>query len=122
MISAISWGGVAALIAAGAWALLVLFLGIVLLNLFRVLDATRVTIDDMRKSTVPLLVELRATVTAVNKELDRVDGVMDRAGNVARSAERLAGVVEQTVSGPLIRIAAIAAGASRAARRLRKAE
>lgn len=120
MVAAVSLGGVAAIILAAFWALLVLFLALVMVNLFRVLESTKMLIDGIRQETVPLLGEVRTTVSSVNKELERADGVMESAGKIAKSAERLAGVVEQTVTSPLIKIMAFGAGAARAVRRLRR--
>jgi uncharacterized protein YoxC len=120
MVASISVGGVAGLIAAVAWAVLVLVLGVVFLNLFRVLESTKLLIDGIREETVPLLSEVKTTVSGVNRELDRADGLLESAGNIAKSAERVANVVEQTVSSPLIKVIALGAGASRAVRRLRK--
>lgn len=115
---AVSLGGIAAIIAAAAWALLVFFLALMVVNLFRVLESTRTLIDGIRQETVPLLGEVTATVTSVNKELDRVDGIMESAGSIVRNVERVSTVVEQAVSSPLIKIVAFSAGASRAVRRL----
>jgi hypothetical protein len=120
VVAAVSLGGVAAIILAAFWALLVLFLALVMVNLFRVLESTKMLIDGIRQETVPLLGEVRTTVSSVNKELERADGVMESAGKIAKSAERLVGVVEQTVTSPLIKIMAVGAGASRAVRRLRR--
>jgi len=113
-------GGTAALIAAIVWAVLVVFLSLVFVNLFRVLESTKMMIDDLRKETVPLLHEVTGTVSGVNRELDRVDGMLESAGKIAKNAERISSVVEQAVSSPLIKVAAFGAGASRAVRRLRK--
>ena len=120
MVASISVGGVAGLIAAVAWAVLVLVLGLVFVNLFRVLESTKMLIDGIREETVPLLAEVKNTVTGVNRELERADGLLESAGNIAKSGERLAHVVEQAVSSPLIKVIAFGAGASRAVRRLRK--
>ena len=120
MVASITVGGIAGLIAAVAWAVLVLVLGVVFLNLFRVLESTKMLIDGIREETVPLLSEVKTTVSGVNRELDRADGLLESAGNIAKSAERVANVVEQTVSSPLIKVIAFGAGASRAVRRLRK--
>jgi uncharacterized protein YoxC len=113
-------GGVAAIIGAVAWAVLVVFLGLVLVNVFRVLESTKMMIDDLRKETVPLLQEVTGTVSGVNKELDRVDGMVESAGHIVKSVERISTVVEATVSSPLIKVAAFGAGATRAMRKLRK--
>ena len=116
----ISAGAVAAIIAASFWALLVLFLALVMVNLFRLLESLKLLLDGIREETVPMLGELRVTVRTVNAQLENVDSVMRSAGGVAKSADRISTVVEHTVSSPLIKVAAFAAGASRALRRLRK--
>jgi uncharacterized protein YoxC len=115
-----SLGGIAAIVAAFVWLVLVLFLGLVFVNLFRVLESTKMLIDGIRQETVPLLAEVKTTVTGVNREMDRVDGMLESATKIAKSAERVSSVVEQAVSSPLIKVIAFGAGASRAARRLRK--
>lgn len=115
-----SLGGIAGIVAAVAWAVLVVILIGVMFALFRVLEATRMLLDGIRQETVPLLSEVTTTVTSVNKELDRVDGMMESAGNIVRSAERISTVVEHTVSNPLIKVAAFGAGTARAMRRFRK--
>jgi uncharacterized protein YoxC len=120
VVASVSAGGWAAVIAAIAWAVLVLILVVVMFALARVLESTKMLIDGIRQETVPLLSEVTTTVTSVNKELERVDGMMEAAGNIVRSAERLTSVVERAVSSPLVKLAAFGAGASRAFRRLRK--
>ena len=62
---ALSGGDVALIVLAAFWGVLVLFLAVVLLMTFRVLDSTRVLIDGVRQETVPLLGEVRTTVTSV---------------------------------------------------------
>jgi uncharacterized protein YoxC len=111
---------VAAMIAALAWFVMVLFLGLVMVNLFRVLESTKMLIDGIREETVPLLSEVKTSVTSVNKEMDRVDGLLESASKIAKSAERISSVVEQAVSSPIIKIIAFGAGASRAVKRLGK--
>jgi hypothetical protein len=108
---------VAALIGSMAVAV---FISYALVNVAVMLRTTTMLIDDVRKETVPLLHEVTGTVSGVNKELDRVDGMVESAGNIIKSAERISTVVESAVSSPLIKVAAFGAGASRALRRLRK--
>jgi uncharacterized protein YoxC len=115
----VSGGEWALLILAVFWAVLVLFLALVLVNLFRVLESTKGLIDGVRQETVPLLSEVTTSVTKVNRELDRVDSLIASAGGITKSVERLTAIVEQTVSSPLIKVAAFGAGAARAVRRFR---
>ena len=110
---------VALLLLASGWVVLVVFLAIVMLSTFRVMESTKTMIDEVREETVPLLSEVKITVTSVNKEIERADTILDSAGRIAGSAARITTVVEQTVSNPLIKFAAFAAGAQRAIRRLR---
>jgi len=118
VIANMSGGDISLIVLAAFWGLLVLFLALVLLTMFRVLESTKLLIDGIRQETVPLLGEVKTTVSGVNRELDRVDTVLDSAGRMAKSAERITVVVENTVSNPLIKFAAFAAGASRAFRRV----
>lgn len=120
MVASVSAGGWAAIIAAVAWAVLALILVLVMTGLFRVLESTKMLIDGIRQETVPLLGEVTTTVSSVNKELERVDGMLEAAGNIVRSAERVSSVVEGAVSSPLIKLASFGAGAARAFRRFRK--
>ena len=50
---ALTAGDTALIILAAFWGLLVLALCVVLLNTFRVLESTKMTIDTMREETVP---------------------------------------------------------------------
>jgi uncharacterized protein YoxC len=115
----VSAGDWALIVVAVFWAVLVLFLAIMLTNMVRVLESTRVLIDGIRTETVPLLSEVRNSVVGLNKELDRVDTIMASAGNISKSVERVSAVVERTVSSPLVKAIAFSAGASKAFRRLR---
>jgi len=118
-VLALTGGDVALIILAAFWGVLVLFLALMLLTLFRVLESTKTLVDGIRDETVPLLGEFRTTVVSVNKELDRVDTIMESAGKISKSAERITSVVEQTVSSPLIKVVAFSAGAARAVKRFR---
>jgi len=117
------WGGIgsiAAIVAASFWAILALFLAFMVFRLSVTLQATTMIIDDVRKETVPLLSEVTATVSSVNKELQRVDSMVESAGNIVKSVERVSAVVEQAVSSPLVKVIAFSAGAQRAVARMRK--
>ena len=82
MLAELTGGDVALILLAAFWGLLVLFLCVVLLNTFRVLEAVKVLIDGIREQAVPLLGEVKGSVERANRELDRVDGVLESAGRV----------------------------------------
>jgi hypothetical protein len=119
-----SLGGVAAIIAAIVGSILMLVttvvLGIALFNLGTILVSIRTLVDGIREETVPLLGEVRTTVSNVNREMDRVDGLLESTGKIVKNVERLSTVIEQTVSSPLIKVAAAGYGLSRIVKRRKK--
>ena len=117
MIAALDGGDVALIVLSAFWGLLVLFLCVVLLNTFRVLESTKLLIDGIREETMPLLTEVRGSVERTNRELDRVDGVLISAGEIVQRLSRLSGLVERAATGPLVRIISVGAGVRRAASR-----
>ncbi len=114
---AVSLGGIAAIIIAVSAFVAAVFLAYVFLNTSRVLESTKTLIDGIRDETVPLLGEVKTTVQSVNKELDRADGLLESAGNIAKTAERLTSTVEKAVSSPLTKVIAFSAGAAKAAKK-----
>jgi hypothetical protein len=119
MVASLTGGDVALIVLASFWGLLVLFLCIVLLNTFRVLESTKLLIDGIREGTVPLLTEVKGSVERTNRELDRVDGMLVSAGAVLGRVEKVSGLVEQAVSSPLVKVIAFGAGLGKAASRFR---
>jgi len=117
MIAALDGGDVALIVLSAFWGLLVLFLCVVLINTFRVLESTKMLIDGIREETVPLLTEVKGSVERANRELDRVDGMLVSAGEVVQRVTRLAGLVEQAASTPLVKLISMGAGIRKAASR-----
>jgi uncharacterized protein YoxC len=119
-VLAITAGDWALIVLAAAWAALVLFLCIVLLNTYNVLTATRMLIDGIRQETVPLLTEVRNSVVKTNREIDRIDGMLQSADNIVGRVEKISKLVEQAVTSPLVKIVGVGAGLRTAASRFRK--
>jgi uncharacterized protein YoxC len=113
-------GDVALIVLAAFWGLLVLFLCVVLLNTFNVLTATKMLIDGIREETVPLLTEVRNSVVKTNREIDRIDGMLQSANNIVGRVEKISKLVEQVVTSPLVKIVGLGAGLRTAASRFRK--
>lgn len=119
MIAALDGGDVALIVLAAFWGLLVLFLCVVLINTFRVLESTKMLIDGIREETVPLMREVKTSVEKTNRELDRVDGMLVAAGEIVGRVQRVAGLVEKAVSSPLTKLIGIGAGLKAAKSRFR---
>lgn len=115
-MSASDW---ALLILAVFWAVLVLVIAGVSVKLFQVLDSTREMIDGVRKETLPMLGEVRTTVTTVNKNLEHADTIIVSAGKITHNVERISTLVDQFVSLPLIKGISWAYGLQKGAKRFR---
>jgi hypothetical protein len=110
-------GDVALMILAGFWGLLVLFLCYVLVKTVAVIASTQLLIDGIRQETVPLLGEVKGSVERANRELDRVDGMLESTAEIVRRVERLSGLIEQAAASPLIKVISFGAGLRKAASR-----
>jgi uncharacterized protein YoxC len=110
----VSWLAIAWTIVAFLVGALVVVLCIVMANLFRVITSTRDLIDGVTRQTVPLLAEVGTTVSLVNQELGRVDGILAAAETASTSVGNLVNVVSSTVTSPLVKLSAFAWGLRRA--------
>jgi hypothetical protein len=84
--------------------------------------AARAGHHDLRQTTDKALVTMdgvNEAVSAVNVELARVDTIVAGVQSITHTTDQLVGVVHATVSNPLIKAAAFAAGAARASRQFR---
>jgi uncharacterized protein YoxC len=113
-------GQIAALVAAGAFVVLVVLLAIVLSKLGRTLDAATDAIVKANENTDPILVGANQTITHVNAQLERVDAVTANAQAVSGNVSALSSVFTATLGGPLVKTAAVSYGLSKAIRARRK--
>jgi hypothetical protein len=110
----VSWLAIAWTIVAFLVGALVVVLCVLLANLFRVITSTKELIDGVTAQTVPLLAEVGTTVSLVNQELSRVDGILSTAETTAAAVGNVVNVVSATVTSPLVRLSAFAWGVRRA--------
>lgn len=115
-----SAGQIAALIAAGAFVLLVLLLAIPLLKLGRTLDEATIALRKAHENTDPLLLGANETITHVNTQLERVDGITANAQAVTGNVSALTSVFTATLGSPLVKTAALSYGISKAVKARRK--
>ncbi len=119
-ILATSIGDWALIVLAAFWGLLVLFLCYVLVSTVHVIASTQLLIDGIRQQTMPLLAEVKGSVERTNRELDRVDGVLESAGEIVKRVERFSALIEQAASSPVIKLISFGAGVRKAASRFSK--
>ena len=123
-----SAGEIAGLLAAIAAVVLVALLAVPLLKLGRVLEELRLVVRDVGHISVPILHELKGTVTATNDELGKLSLVTEDVSKVSRhavvvseNAAQLSTLFSATLGGPLVKTAAFTHGVRQAIRGKRKA-
>jgi hypothetical protein len=112
-------GDLAAVLVAVVCLVAVAALLLTIQSLRRSARALQQTVDVLRQETVPMVVDLRDTVQQANAELQRVDGLLDRAESIAGTVDNASRLTFRALSPPVIRTMSLVAGAGRATRRLR---
>lgn len=117
-----SGGEWAAVIAAGAFALLTVFLVITLIKVMRTVDEATIAIRKAHLNSDPLFTGANTTLDHVNTQLGRVDGITANAQAVTGNVSALSSVFTATLGGPLVKAAAFSYGVNRALKARRKAK
>ncbi|WP_326559464.1 DUF948 domain-containing protein [Micromonospora sp. NBC_01796] len=129
-------GQIAALVAAGAFLMLVLVLAVPILRLRHTVDAATRAINDLNDRTAPLLGNANATIEnvnvaltqvhtsldGVNIQLAKIDTMTGHAQNVTANVANLATVVSAAAANPLVKVAAFGYGVRKAAAARRHAD
>lgn len=113
-----SAGGIAAIIAASALAIVALSIAYAVIRFSKVLDETSSAIKNVSLETVPLLEEVTTTVELTNRQLERVDNL---TRNVEAMANKLSNSADSILSkGPAAKLAGVAWGIAKASRKKKK--
>lgn len=117
-----SAGQIAALVAAGAFVVLVVLLAVPLIKLGRTMDEATVAIRKAHQGSAPLLDGANTTIMQVNTQLERVDGITSNARAVSGNVSALTTLFTATLGGPLVKAAAVSYGVSKAIKARREAK
>lgn len=129
-------GEVAALVAAGAFLMLVLLLAVPILRLRHTVDAATRMINELNERTGPLLGSVSSTVNGVNTALDQVhvsldgvnlqlaklDAMTSHVQQVTANVANLTTVISAAAANPLVKVAAFTYGVRKATAARRHAE
>jgi uncharacterized protein YoxC len=132
----VSAGEIAALVAAGAFLMLVLVLAVPILRLRHTVDAATRAINDVNAQAGPLLSTVTSTVDnvntalgqvqvsldGVNVQLAKVDTITGHAQNISANIANLIAVVSAAAANPLVKVASFGYGLRKAAAARRHAE
>lgn len=132
----ISGGELAALIFAGAFLMLVIFLGVPILKLRHTVDEATKALRQVNERTGPILDNMNLTVDnvntalgqaqttldGVNVQLARVDVMTQHASSATANVANLVSVVSAAAANPLVKAAAFSYGVRKATGARRKAD
>jgi FtsZ-binding cell division protein ZapB len=88
--------------------------------LMRTMTALQLTIEELRKETIPLVTDVQGTVRQANADLQRVDGLLERAESISGTVDSASRLAYLAFSNPVVKAIAFGAGTSRALRSLRR--
>jgi uncharacterized protein YoxC len=120
ILAEMSGGDVAAVVAIIAAVVAVAGLLFAVVALTRTLTAIRLSVEQLRRETVPVLEQLQVTVARANGDLERLDGLLDTAQSVGATVDSISRLAFLAIGNPVIKGVAAAAGVARATRSLRK--
>src|SRR5690349_19059087 len=107
-------GQLAGLIVAVFWAILVSFLGLVLLKLARLLQETTKLVADIGDQAGPLLDDMARAVEQAGEQLGRTDVITKQMAGVSQNVSAVTTVMTSVVGGPLVKAAAFSYGVRKA--------
>ncbi|MGE3621946.1 MAG: hypothetical protein AB7L84_15940 [Acidimicrobiia bacterium] len=110
----------AAVIVAIASVAAVVLLGFTLAAALRTLRAVHDAVEAFHDEALPVMAELAEAVRVANGELDRVDGIIDRAESISGTVDASSKLAYRAISAPVIKAMAVASGTSEAARGFRR--
>jgi hypothetical protein len=116
----LSAADLAAVIVAIASVVGVVLLVFVVVAVNRTLAALRLSIEQLRRETLPVVDELHRTVTTANAELERLDVFLDSATSVSATVDSASHLAYLAFSNPLIKVMALATGTAKAAKALKR--
>ncbi|HEY2330606.1 MAG TPA: hypothetical protein VGH94_01680 [Acidimicrobiales bacterium] len=99
-------------------AVAVLIVGV--LALTRTLTSIRLSVEQLRAETIPVLEQLQVTMVKANGDLERLDGLLDTARSVTATVDTASRLAFLAIGNPVIKGLAAAAGVARASRSMRK--
>ena len=105
-----SGAAIAALIAAGAFVLLVLLLAFPLLKLGRTLDEATLAVRKTHEGVGPIMSEAQTSVSQLNVQLEQMEGIAKNVNSMTTNVAAMTSVVSSTLGSPMIKAAAFTYG------------
>jgi len=109
-VATVSIGDIAGVIAALAFAYLVLRLGGLIGKAGKVLDETSLGVHGLSAQTVPLLTQVTDTVASTNEQIVRLDTISANISSMSTNLNALTSLFAATVGSPVVKVAAFTYG------------
>jgi uncharacterized protein YoxC len=109
-LAPVSIGDIAGVIAALAFAFLVLRLGSVIGKAGKVLDEARIGVRGVSEQTVPLLSQVTDTVASTNEQIVRLDTITANVSSMSTNVNALTSLFAATLGSPVVKVAAFTYG------------
>jgi uncharacterized protein YoxC len=109
-LAPVSIGDIAGVIAALAFAFLVVRLGSVIGKTGKVLDETRIGVRGISEQTVPLLSQVTDTVASTNEQIVRLDTITANVASMSTNVNALMSLFAATLGSPVVKVAAFTYG------------
>src|SRR5213078_1275316 len=120
LVADMSASDLAAVIVAIASVVAVVLLIFMVIAVNRTLTTMRISIEEVRRETLPVVDELHRTVITANAELERLDGLIESASSVTATVDSASYLAYLVFSNPVIKAIAFGTGTARAAKSLRR--
>jgi uncharacterized protein YoxC len=98
---------IAALIAAGGFVVLVLFLAVPIIKLGRLIDRSTDSVIKVTDEVAPLVSELTVTLEETNRQLKKIDSITNDVSQVTTNISSLVAVFTSSLGGPLAKLAGL---------------
>jgi len=109
-VATVSVGDIAGVIAALAFAYLVLRTGSLIGKAGKVLDETRIGVRGVSEQTVPLLSQVTDTVSSTNEQIVRLDTITANVSSMSTNINALTSLFAATLGSPVVKVAAFTYG------------
>jgi uncharacterized protein YoxC len=109
-VAPVSIADVAAVVAALAFAFLVLRLGSVIGKAGKVLDEARIGVRGVSEQSVPLLSQVTDTVASTNEQIVRLDTITANVSSMTTNVNALTSLFAATLGSPVVKVAAFTYG------------
>jgi uncharacterized protein YoxC len=109
-LAPVSIGDIAGVIAALAFAFLVMRLGSVIGKAGQVLDEARIGVRGISDQTVPLLSQVTDTVASTNEQIVRLDTITANVSSMSTNVNALTSLFAATLGSPVVKVAAFSYG------------